>query len=236
MTTREGRFELRFSAPADAGALVQAAVTEAKDALFAAGVPQVTWADALVEICQRSLAGVTSPGRRDSFRVYVHLDADGGWLNGAPRLPHHLVRKLTCEGTMQPLWERAGVPVSVGRALRIVPERTRRLVLDRDRGCRFPGCSATSHLQVHHIWHWAAGGGTDMDNLVSLCPFHHDAHHAWAVRHQWEPERPGRAGVHGPRRLPDPFGPPDRGLPAPAGLGGRPRAGNGAAVDVAAGP
>ena len=121
MTTREGRFELRFSAPADAGALVQAAVTEAKDALFAAGVPQVTWADALVEICQRSLAGVTSPGRRDSFRVYVHLDADGGWLNGAPRLPHHLVRKLTCEGTMQPLWERAGVPVSVGRALRIVP-------------------------------------------------------------------------------------------------------------------
>ena len=177
MTTHEGRFELRFSAPADAGALVQAAVTEAKDALFAAGVPQVTWADALVEICQRSLAGVTSPGRRDSFRVYVHLDADGGWLNGAPRLPHHLVRKLTCEGTVQPLWERAGVPVSVGRALRIVPERTRRLVLDRDRGCRFPGCSATSHLQVHHIWHWAAGGGTDMDNLVSLCPFHHDAHH-----------------------------------------------------------
>jgi hypothetical protein len=177
MTSRDGRFELRFSAPADAGALVQAAVTEAKDALFAAGVPQVTWADALVEICQRSLAGVTSPGRRDSFRVYVHLDADGGWLNGAPRLPHHLVRKLTCEGTVQPLWERAGAPVSVGRALRIVPERTRRLVLDRDRGCRFPGCSATSHLQVHHILHWANGGSTDLDNLVALCPFHHDAHH-----------------------------------------------------------
>ena len=190
MTTREGRFELRFSAPADAGALVQAAVTEAKDALFAAGVPQVTWADALVEICQRSLAGVTSPGRRDSFRVYVHLDADGGWLNGAPRLPHHLVRKLTCEGTMQPLWERAGVPVSVGRALRIVPERTRRLVLDRDRGCRFPGCSATSHLQVHHIWHWAAGGSTDMDNLVSLCPFHHDAHHGGQFGISGDPNDP----------------------------------------------
>ena len=190
MTTREGRFELRFSAPADAGALVQAAVTEAKDALFAAGVPQVTWADALVEICQRSLAGVTSPGRRDSFRVYVHLDADGGWLNGAPRLPHHLVRKLTCEGTMQPLWERAGVPVSVGRALRIVPERTRRLVLDRDRGCRFPGCSATSHLQVHHIWHWAAGGSTDMDNLVALCPFHHDAHHGGQFGISGDPNDP----------------------------------------------
>ena len=190
MTTREGRFELRFSAPADAGALVQAAVAEAKDALFAAGVPQVTWADALVEICQRSLAGVASPGRRDSFRVYVHLDAEGGWLNGAPRLPRHLVQKLTCEGTLQALWERAGVPVSVGRALRIVPDRTRRLVLDRDRGCRFPGCVATAHLEVHHVVHWAHGGRTDLDNLVSLCPFHHDAHHGGEFGISGDPNDP----------------------------------------------
>jgi hypothetical protein len=70
------------------------------------------------------------------------------------------------------------VPVSVGRSLRIVPERTRRLVLDRDRGCRFPGCVATAHLEVHHVVHWAHGGRTDLDNLVALCPFHHDAHHA----------------------------------------------------------
>ena len=131
--------------------------------------------------CWRCVAGRWgrwSVSRRDSFRVYVHLDAEGGWLNGRPRLPGHLVAKLTCEGTVQPLWERAGVPVSVGRALRIVPERTRRLVLDRDRGCRFPGCVATAHLQVHHVVHWAHGGRTDLDNLVALCPFHHDAHHA----------------------------------------------------------
>ena len=138
----------------------------------------MTGAGALLEVCGRSLGSVESVSRRDSFRVYVHLDAEGGWLNGRPRLPGHLVAKLTCEGTLQPLWERAGVPVSVGRALRIVPERTRRLVLDRDRGCRFPGCVATAHLQVHHVVHWAHGGRTDLDNLVALCPFHHDAHHA----------------------------------------------------------
>jgi hypothetical protein len=178
MGTRQGRFELRFSAPADVGALVEAAVAEARDALFAAGTPEVTGAGALLEVCGRSLGAVESVSRRDSFRVYVHLDAEGGWLNGRPRLPGHLVAKLTCEGTLQPLWERAGVPVSVGRALRIVPERTRRLVLDRDRGCRFPGCVATTHLQVHHVVHWAHGGRTDLDNLVALCPFHHDAHHA----------------------------------------------------------
>jgi hypothetical protein len=69
------------------------------------------------------------------------------------------------------------VPVSVGRALRIVPERARRLVLDRDRGCRFPGCVARGHLEVHHVVHWADGGRTDLGNLVGLCPFHHDGHH-----------------------------------------------------------
>ena len=178
MGTREGgRFELRFSAPADVGALVEAAVSEARDALFAAGTPEVTWADALVQVCARSLGSVVSRSRQESFRVYVHLDVEGGWLSGRARLPGHLVDKLTCAGTVQPVWQQGGVPVSVGRALRIVPERTRRLVLDRDRGCRFPGCVARSHLEVHHVVHWAEGGRTDLANLAGLCPFHHDAHH-----------------------------------------------------------
>jgi hypothetical protein len=34
-----------------------------------------------------------------------------------------------------------------------------------------------AHLEVHHVLHWADGGGTDLDNLLGLCPFHHDAHH-----------------------------------------------------------
>ena len=178
MGIREGgRFELRFSAPADVGALVEAAVSEARDALFGAGTPEVTWADALVQVCTRSLGSVTARSRQESFRVYVHLDVEGGWLTGRPRLPGHLVAKLTCAGSVQPVWQRAGVPVSVGRALRIVPERTRRLVLDRDRGCRFPGCVARAHLEVHHVVHWADGGRTDLANLAGLCPFHHDAHH-----------------------------------------------------------
>src|SRR3954464_4635434 len=178
MCTREGgRFELRFSAPADVGALVQAAVSEARDALFGSGVSEVTGADALVRVCTRSLGTVLSRGRQDAFGVYVHLDGEGGWLNGRPRLPEHLVARLTCAGSVQPLWKVGGVPVSVGRALRIGAERARRLVLDRDRGCRFPGCVATAHLEVHHVVHWADGGRTDLDNLVAVCSFHHDAHH-----------------------------------------------------------
>jgi hypothetical protein len=173
-----GRFTLRFSAPADLGALVLAALTEAKDALFRAGRPNVTWADALIEIATRSLCGVESINRRDAYRTYVHLDTEGAWLTGQPRLPAHLASKLTCDGILQPVWHTQGAPVNVGRAQRIVPSRTRRLVEDRDRGCRYPGCATTTHVECHHLVHWADGGSTDTANLACLCTFHHDTHHS----------------------------------------------------------
>jgi len=185
-----GRFTLHYSAPADIGALVEAALTEAKDALFrtlaattADGAdpadparPRITMGDAMTQIAARSMGSVTSMNRRDGYRTYLHLDTDGGWLTGKPRLPDHLTKKLTCDGILQPLWTTQGAPVNVGRTQRIVPPRTRRLVQDRDRGCRFPGC-ATTRVECHHLIHWLDGGPTDTDNLASLCEYHHDTHH-----------------------------------------------------------
>jgi len=172
-----GRFTLRFSAPADLGALVEAALKEAKDALFRAGRTKATLGDALVEIARRSLGAVESINRRDAYRTYVHLDTEGGWLTGRPRLPAQITDKITCDGVLQPVWHTQGAPVNVGRAQRIVPTRTRRLVEDRDRGCRYPACTATAHVECHHIIHWADGGPTDTTNLASLCDWHHDGHH-----------------------------------------------------------
>jgi len=49
---------------------------------------------------------------------------------------------------------------------------------DRDRGCAYPGCTATRFVEIHHLQRGEDGGGTDYDNLICLCPHHHDAHHA----------------------------------------------------------
>ncbi|MBO1756178.1 HNH endonuclease signature motif containing protein [Allobranchiibius sp. CTAmp26] len=185
------RFHLTYTAPADIGALVQQALTEATDALFlatatGASTPdepssrRVRMADAMEQLATRSLQiGTTDiAGRAEKFRIYLHLDTTGqGWLTKRGALPPHLLRKWTCDGMVQPVWEREGSPVNVGRAHRIVPRRTRRLVEDRDRGCAYPGCHAIHHLECHHITHWADGGHTDMMNLISLCPHHHDRHH-----------------------------------------------------------
>lgn len=175
------RFRLHFETTPDRGALVEQAIREAKDALFTAGNPHATLADGLVEIATRSLAGVATPGRRDHYRVMIHLDVNGhGWLGKKGALPQALLDKILCEGKIIPVWESEGSPVSVGRAQRIVPQRTRRLVEDRDRGCRYPGCPVTGFLENHHLIHWADGGATDPENLVSLCPYHHDEHHRGA--------------------------------------------------------
>ncbi len=131
-----------------------------------------TWADALVAMAERCLtAGAASRPHRDRHVVLVHLrgDKDGAsaHVHLGQALPDALRRHLGCDGRVRAQVEVDGVAVSVGRALRIVPERTRVAVEERDGGCRVPGCDRTRWLQVHHIVHWEDGGSTDTANLAS---------------------------------------------------------------------
>lgn len=191
MRMSDGRFTLRFEASATDGALVENALREAKDALFTAGNPDATLGDALLEMAGRSLQAVTSPERRKHYQVLVHLDVDGnGWLNKRGAIPPRLLERLTCDAAVQPVWMRDAKPVSVGRSMRIVPDRTRRLIEDRDAGCRFPGCPATRFLENHHLIHWSRGGATDFDTLISLCPKHHREHHQGEFTITGDPNRP----------------------------------------------
>jgi hypothetical protein len=203
MSYADGRFQLRYTAPADVGALVEQAIREAKDALFKAGQTNASYADGLAEVAARSLASVESAGSAGSkgrsgrlarYRVYVHLSADGSWVGGRGGIPASLAAKFACYGIVQPVSEVNGVPVSVGRKQRIVPDRTRRLIEDRDRGCVFPGCTGTRFLEVHHLDHWADGGNTDLDRQVCLCPHHHDAPIAANIRSPGTPPSSARSG------------------------------------------
>ncbi len=133
---------------------------------------------------------MTSTSRASHYRVYLHLSTDGAWLNGASTIPHRLIARFLTDGVIQPVWETDGRPVNVGRTMRILPARSRRLIQDRDRGCRFPGCTTTRFLEIHHLHQWAHGGPTDHDNQVSLCPFHHDAIDRGDYRLTGDPTQP----------------------------------------------
>jgi len=230
--TDDSRWRISGELGLDAGRRIEAALTEAKDSLFEQGDTDATWPDALAEIAERSLDAVGSDARRDRYRTWLHVDVSDGATTTTDgwRIPMTIRDRLLCDGVVQPVWERDGVPFSVGRTQRIVPDRTRRIIERRDRGCRVPGCTADRFVEVHHIVHWLHGGGSDTWNLISLCARHHRLHHQGklGVAGNSDAERGvaftdwmGRAiGPNGQPRVPDrPPDPPSRGYQPP--IGGR---------------
>jgi hypothetical protein len=204
--TDDGSWSLSALLPADEGALWERALAAARDELFRAGEhdddgPQprpasVSWTDAFVAVADRSLgAAATTRPHRDRHLVMLHLEVDGDETNGhlhlGPGLPSGLRRFLSCDSRVRTVLEAGGKPVSVGRGFRTVPERTRFVVEDRDRGCRVPGCERSRWLHVHHITHWEDGGTTDTPNLACLCSRHHRLHHL------------GKLGISGDADQPD---------------------------------
>ena len=167
------RLQIHGTLDTDQGLLVEAAGNEIRDALFRQGDRDISWGDVLAEMARRSLA-TTAPDRCRRFLPSVHLHCDTGAVqltNGVP-LPEAIREHMLCDSVIRPVWERDQIPFGVGRAQRTVPDRTRRVIEHRDRGCRVPGCT-NRRVDVHHIVPWAEGGATDTDNLVSLCRRHH---------------------------------------------------------------
>ena len=136
------RFHLHAELGSLEGAEIEAALNEAKDALYRAGNHNVTWAEALLEVCRRSLNNSGSTSRADNFRVYLHVNGDRAWINGGPKLPASVRSRILCDSSIHPYLITGGKPVSVGRVTRVIPAHTRRAVLDRDSTCRYPGCTA----------------------------------------------------------------------------------------------
>jgi hypothetical protein len=174
----DGRFRLNLETDALAGMTIDAALREARDHLIQTGHRDVTDTDAFVEMAQRSLDTIDAPARRERFRINIHLRTNGSCTDDhGGTLPDAIRRYLTCDGLMSPVFIDGTIPISVGRTQRMIPLRTRRIVLLRDQGCRIPGCSITHHIEVHHIIHWDDDGPTDTFNLIALCPRHHRMHH-----------------------------------------------------------
>jgi len=85
---------------------------------------------------------------------------------------------MTCDAKARVQTDIDGTPLSVGRKARIVPDRTRLAIEERDGGCRVPGCERTRWLHVHHVRHREDGGmaGPPIPQTSSTVPlpgWHH---------------------------------------------------------------
>ncbi len=147
-------------------------------------------ADALAVLAERFLARMPeadeSLNTADRFLITVHAPAEAlpeyatidhedppQFEDGSVAAPE-TVRRLCCDASVVRILETGeGEPLDVGRKTRVIPPSMRRALKRRDSGCRFPGCTNTKFFDGHHILHWADGGETRLDNLVTVCRFHH---------------------------------------------------------------
>lgn len=139
-------------------------------------------ADALVELSSARLGADTDP---DRATVVVHVDAhalaagndglDLASLELGPVIAMATVHRLACDGRCQVVVDDLlGRAVEVAKPVHTPPRWLRRRILDRDGGCRWPGCERQALLHVHHIKWWTRDGGlTEEANLCALCHFHH---------------------------------------------------------------
>ncbi len=153
--------------------------------------------DALIDLFQMGSGPGSGAGRPVGTatrpRVVVHAPLEllvgcsaGGVaeIAGVGPVPAEVVRRLACDADVDlAVEDRDGSILDQGRVRRD-PTPVQRMEIDRrDKGCRFPGCTYTEFTNVHHIQHWADGGLTNLDNLVTLCGRHHRAVHelGWTV-------------------------------------------------------
>jgi len=99
-------------------------------------------------------------------------------LEGFGPIPDTLVAKLGCDaGIARIVTDATGAPLNLGRTARTAQPHQRRGIRIRDRGrCRTPGCG-NRLVHLHHVVHWADGGTTDIDMIVSACPRCHTMIH-----------------------------------------------------------
>jgi hypothetical protein len=136
-------------------------------------------------------AGPTRPGHEvivETSLADLEARRGHGALDGvAGRLSIPSVERLACSGGIRLLVAGdQGEPLALGRAERLFTPAQRKALVARFGGCAYPGCTApAAWTEAHHARWWNRdGGGTDVDNGVLLCSFHHHLVHSSAF--QWE--------------------------------------------------
>jgi len=95
-------------------------------------------------------------------------------VEDGPALSVSTAQMLGCTAALSwMIHDHDGAVLDLGRRRRRPNAALRRAARERDHcRCRFPGCESR-RVDLHHIQHWINGGRTSLENLISLCKYHH---------------------------------------------------------------
>jgi hypothetical protein len=179
-------------------------------------------ADALVTVAESFItAKAANASNPDLHHVIVHADAAAlagdpagrCHIDDGPAISPDALQMIACDAVIS--WmthDRDGNVLNVGRRHRVPPPALRRAMRERDRGrCRYPGCHSR-RVEAHHIIPWSQDGITCLDNLCSLCRYHHRLIHRLGHYITIAPDgdftfhRPDGEVIPASPPLPDPLG------------------------------
>ncbi len=88
-------------------------------------------------------------------------------------------RTLRCSAELRALIvDTLGVPLDMGRTVRLATPSQRTALAIRDGGCTFSGCTAPVRwCDAHHMPDWNHGGESNLDEMALLCRWHHGIAH-----------------------------------------------------------
>ena len=163
-----------------------------------AGVTSTSLADALVAVAEAFLGEkVATADNPEAYQVVVHVGTEAAGVSAetseatrprpgdpadparchvedGPAISASTAQMIGCTAALS--WMQHGNDGSVlrlGRRRRRPSAAMRRAARERDTcHCRYPGCESR-RVDLHHIQYWSNGGRTDLDNLISLCKYHH---------------------------------------------------------------
>ncbi len=221
-TAPDGTFCLDARLSQDAGARLLAGLKGEADKIFdearrsgAREPSQAYLADALVAL-------VTRPGEGGPHRpkALVHLRVDLQALRRGNTGPGEIceiagvgpvsvatARELLGDSIAKVLVTSATDVHAICNLGRSVPARLYNALLERDRCCVVPGCSATQNLEIdHRVVPFAEGGPTELANLARICHYHHflKTHEGYSLQGEpgaWVWVHPDGSG-HGPGASP----------------------------------
>ena len=151
-------------------------------------------ASALTQLAEHYLetANKSSPhtSLSEKYQVLLHINANEAHVDHQINqgdichvennkfLSREVARQLACDTHMRVVLEDDdGKVLNIGRKSRTIPRAIAHALNIRDGGCRYPGCTQHFWTDAHHVRHWAAGGETKLENLITLCRFHHTQLH-----------------------------------------------------------
>lgn len=176
---------------AEVMALIDARMRRAVDQSSAEDTFTTTWqrrADAIVGLIRAGAAAgdhATDMSGADRYTLNVVTDIAGlveaagrREVLGGPLLGLESVRRVACDCSMvRHIVAGGSEPIDIGRKTAVWNRAQRRAIRVRDGDCcRFPGCM-NRITDIHHVWHWAAGGPTAVNNGALHCPRHHTLLH-----------------------------------------------------------